>query len=164
LAPGDGPADEGLETPDGESDIYTINYDGSGPLEIRVDIPLEAYQNLYFDDELWIRDADYTVRSGSTILTIAETRLETVSNGSHIIRAEFLNQTVEIPFTLQKGVPLPSRSAPDPAADPADPPDPVEGNGATLMILAAALTLCAGAAAIILGLRAARSHSNAAGR
>jgi hypothetical protein len=82
--------------------VYTVNYSGTGPFEVRIDIPLEEYREMYLDGELWIRNVDYSVRSGSTVLTISEARLEAMEDGSHIIRADFARQSVEIPFILRK--------------------------------------------------------------
>jgi hypothetical protein len=82
--------------------LYTINFDGNGPFEVRVDIPLEEFRELYFDGEIWIQGADYDARSGSTILTIPEARLAKVADGSHTLRAVFDRQNVNIPFTLQR--------------------------------------------------------------
>jgi hypothetical protein len=90
----------GLAT-DGNGDFF-FDYDGSGPLEVRIDIPLEEFTDLYLDGELWARGTDYTVRSGSTILTIAAAQLEELSAGTHTLTASFRSQNVEISFTLNK--------------------------------------------------------------
>jgi hypothetical protein len=85
-----------------EASVYTVNYSGTGPFEVRIDIPLEEYREMYLDGELWVRNVDYSVRSGSTVLTISEARLEAMEDGSHIIRADFVRRSVEIPFVLRK--------------------------------------------------------------
>jgi hypothetical protein len=146
---------QGTAADGGYTGGYTVYYDGTGPLEIRIDIPIENYLDLYFDNERWVRDVDYAVRSGSTILTVSETRLSAVAEGSHIIRAEFLNASVDIPFTLDKAAaPLSPLPAPVPsvpaAAGPAGGDKPV-----IPMILAAIAAL--GAAAAALALKAFRS-------
>jgi hypothetical protein len=96
-----GETDGGAET-EAETELYTIHYDGTGPFEVRIDILLEEFREMRFDGALWTSGADYEVRSGSTVLTIPESRLEKVAEGRHVISAVFENQTVEIAFTLNK--------------------------------------------------------------
>jgi hypothetical protein len=79
---------------------YSLNYDGTGPLEVRVDIPLEEFRELYMDGELWIRETDYTARSGSTILTVSQARMERLEAGGHRLSAVFASQTVDFELTL----------------------------------------------------------------
>jgi hypothetical protein len=153
---GSTPSDTGADTR-----LYTIRFDGAGPFEVRIDIPLEEYQELYFDGELWIPGADYDARSGSTILTISEARLAKVADGSHAIRAVFSDQTVEIPFTLNR-----------PASASSDNPQTVSGSAklvaanaaqtgsarktlAPIILAAAAAVLAVGTAII----RRARVHA-----
>jgi hypothetical protein len=81
---------------------YTIDYDGTGPFIVRIDVPMETFREMYFDGAIWTPGTDYEVQSGSTILTIPETRLESVSEGSHKIRAVFESQSVQIEFIMQK--------------------------------------------------------------
>jgi hypothetical protein len=91
----------GLPT-DGNGRFY-FTLDGSGaPLELRIDIPLPEYENLYFDGALRSRGADYTVREGSTILTITAERLERCEAGLHTLSARFESETVDIVFELIK--------------------------------------------------------------
>jgi hypothetical protein len=92
--------------PNGEdgTGAYAIDYDGAGPFVVRIDIPMESFREMYFDGAIWAPGADYEVRSGSTILTIPEARLESVAEGSHRISAVFDDQTVDIDFILQKAV------------------------------------------------------------
>jgi hypothetical protein len=97
-----GDANDTENETDGSPEIYSIDYDGAGPFEIRIDIPMEEFRALYFDGALWTRGVDYDVRSGSTVLIIPETRLEKVPEDSHRISAVFENQTVNIDFVLQK--------------------------------------------------------------
>jgi hypothetical protein len=92
--------------PVGENGRFYFALDGSGaPLQIRIDIPLAQYQNLSFDGSSWVRGLDYSVRSGSTILTVTAERLENYNTGLHTLRAYFQEQTVEIPFDLIKTAP-----------------------------------------------------------
>jgi hypothetical protein len=69
-------------------------------LEVRIDIPIEEFRDVHMDGELWIRDADYTARSGSTILTISQARMERLEAGEHRLSAVFAGKTVEFKFTL----------------------------------------------------------------
>jgi hypothetical protein len=86
--------------------------DGSGtPLEVRIDILMEEFENLYFDGALWSAGNDYAVRSGSTILTVAADRLERYDAGIHTLSAHFLAETVEIAFELIKGGATPETTA-----------------------------------------------------
>jgi hypothetical protein len=155
-APGEGGA--AGETPVGGTGAYTIYYDGTGPLEVRIDIPLEEYQAMYFDGALWTPGVDYQVRSGSTILTIPDARLEAVADGSHIIRAAFARQSLDIPFTLDRADPINGiapAGVPGPAAPAIEPSLEPESNApfplyAMLAVLAAAV--------IILRRFKARSH------
>jgi hypothetical protein len=87
---------------DGNGRFY-FTLDGSGaPLELRIDIPLPEYENLYFDGAPWSRGADYAVREGSTILTITAERLERCEAGLHTLSARFESETVDIVFELIK--------------------------------------------------------------
>jgi hypothetical protein len=91
----------GLPT-DGNGRFY-FTLDGSGaPLELRIDIPLAEYENLYFDGALWFRGGDYAVREGSTILTVTAERLERCEAGLHTLSARFESETVDIVFELIK--------------------------------------------------------------
>jgi hypothetical protein len=166
-----GGADGGTSGEGGAAaDAYTVDYDGTGALEIRVDIPFEEYQDMYFDGELWIRGVDYDARSGSTVLTVPEARLETVADGAHMIRAVFARGNVDIPFVLDRGAPAgtdPPRTAPD-SADPANPAVTAEPAGAAAegggqlpalrILLAAAAVVTAGAVMIRRGRPPASSH------
>jgi hypothetical protein len=84
---------------DENGDFYFDTGDGV-PMELRIDLPFAEFEDLYADGALWRRDADYSARSGSTILTVAADRLEALSAGRHSLTAVFANQSVEIPFTL----------------------------------------------------------------
>lgn len=139
-APTAGPeAVSGLPTD--ESGNFFFNLDGSSaPMQIRIDIPLDEFDGLRVDGELWTQGEDYTVTSGSTILTIAAARLEQLAVGDHTIEAIFAGQTVEIAFALNK--PAATDSANAPAIS--DFPAAESGSGSTLPIaagIAAALLL-----------------------
>ncbi|MDR1321928.1 MAG: leucine-rich repeat protein [Gracilibacteraceae bacterium] len=107
--------------PEGGTGEYEISYDGSGPLEVRIDIPLEEFRELYCDEALWAPGADYAVRSGSTILTVPAERLAEMEGGRHVLSAVFAAQTVDIAFTLA-GTPESGTGMVVPPAIPAVPP------------------------------------------
>jgi hypothetical protein len=75
---------------------------GGEPMEVRIDIPLEDFEDLYVDGELWVLGADYTIRSGSTIIIVTAERLEQLADGAHAISAVFAGQTVDLSFNLSK--------------------------------------------------------------
>ena len=82
---------------------YYFVLDGSGaPFEISIDIAFEEFRELYMNGIFWVSGIDYTVRSGSTIITVSAERLEHMSMGYHTISAVFLNETVDIIFDLVK--------------------------------------------------------------
>jgi hypothetical protein len=136
-----------------------FNLDGSGtPMELRIDIPLEEYENLFFDNALWAVGEDYTLRSGSTVLTIGAGRLERVAAGLHTLRAEFTDETVEITFDLMKNAPPASKTGAgaaeeNPAGDKASVRPETENGGKFWPAAVAAALLCAGTAMITIGYR-----------
>ncbi|MDR0433753.1 MAG: leucine-rich repeat domain-containing protein, partial [Gracilibacteraceae bacterium] len=144
---GGGPAVSGL--PVDENGRFYFALDGSGaPLELRIDIPLEEFGELYFDGALWAVGPDYAVRSGSTVLTVAAGRLERYEAGIHSFTARFAATTVEISFTLVK-------SAVPPAARL---PATEENAGLPLPAAAAlALTFLAGGAIVFTRARKAKT-------
>jgi hypothetical protein len=74
---------------------FYFELDGSGrPFEVRIDIPLAEFQDLYFDGELWARDAEYEAREGSTVLTIAAEKLADFAYGMHEVAAHFTEDRV----------------------------------------------------------------------
>jgi hypothetical protein len=90
--------------PAGADGTLYFAWDGSAPLELRIDIALAEFEGMDFDGEPWTLGTDYDVRSGSTVLTVGAARLETVEAGMHTLRARFTAETVEIPFELRKPV------------------------------------------------------------
>jgi hypothetical protein len=135
---------------------YTIDYDGTGPFVVRIDIPMESFREMYFDGAIWTPGTDYEVRSGSTILTIPEARLESVAEGSHRISAVFDDQTVNIDFILQKAS---ANEALAPTAE-SSPITPVAIENSIPLVPMITLTLLAVTAAVI-GIRAFRQRKAA---
>jgi hypothetical protein len=119
-----------------ENGRFYFILDGSGtPFEVRIDLPLEAFQGLAFDGAPWA-PAQYGVRSGSTVLTVAAARLAQYPAGLHTLTASFAEETVDIVFDLRKpeeeneAAPAPSAgtlgpSAPAPVYE-TGPPAPLE--------------------------------------
>ena len=110
------PSFTGLDT-DADGDYFFLLDDSGTALVLRVDVPLSEFEKLYFDGELWSLGDDYTVRSGSTILTIEASRLETLAEGWHLIQAVFASSTLNVEFILNK---LPTTEQADGLAAPAD--------------------------------------------
>ena len=80
---------------------YYFDLDSSGkPLELVYDINFEDFDGLYINGILWTPGVDYTVRSGSTIITISAARLAQLGEGTHTLTAIFAGEPVEIVFSL----------------------------------------------------------------
>ena len=149
-----------LTGPDGK--MY-FNLDGSGnPMELRIDIPFNEFNDLYFDGALWTDGTDYLAREGSTILTITAAQLEKYDEGEHTLTAGFTNETVEITFLLNKptaaGLPAgqagapPSApsAAPAPVSAPSDITMPAQNSNFLPFIIAGIAVLVIAAAAILI--------------
>lgn len=80
-----------------ENGIYSYIWDND--IVITVNIPLGEFRKLYIDGQLC---NNYTVRSGSTIITIKAEYIESLEEGLHTIRVIFDNDVLEIAFDLQK--------------------------------------------------------------
>jgi hypothetical protein len=96
------PPPAAVAAPESGTGEYSLSYDGSGPLELRIDIPLAEFQALYCDGALWTPGADYEARSGSTILSVTEERLAALPGGRHVINAVFSGRAVEVAFTITR--------------------------------------------------------------
>jgi hypothetical protein len=73
-------------------------WDGSGAARVRVDADREKFVRLVLDDHV-VSTSGYTVTSGSTILTLSEDYLKTLSPGSYDFYAEFTDGSAG-PLTL----------------------------------------------------------------
>jgi hypothetical protein len=93
-------------TADESGRFYFVLDGGDQAMEIRIDLPLEEYEGLSFDGAPWVQELDYTVRSGSTILTVAAERLARYEAGTHTIEARFQSETVAVVFDLRKPAPV----------------------------------------------------------
>ncbi|MDR2109533.1 MAG: hypothetical protein LBP28_08785, partial [Coriobacteriales bacterium] len=75
-----------------------VTWDGSGVARVRVDADREKFVRLVLDDHV-VSTSGYTVTSGSTILTLSEDYLNTLSPGSYDFYAEFTDGSAG-PLTL----------------------------------------------------------------
>jgi hypothetical protein len=160
-AGGTGELLSGLERgADGE---WFFDFDGVTALEARIDKPVEQFEALRFDGEPWTRDADYTVRAGSTIIGISPEKLLGIAAGFHTVGADFSDgETVNIRFNLLR-TGAASLSTPEGVPESAD-GALAQGSGTDafparpMLIAGAVLVLVCGAlAAIALRRRAART-------
>jgi hypothetical protein len=137
-SPGDSPAPAPGETaeaaPGAVNAAYTLSYTGTGALEARIDIPLEEFRDVYMDGVLWIRDTDYTARSGSTVLSISQARMERLGAGGHRLSAVFAGETVSLEFTSDN-IPI-QDAGPDEGGSPIP---SAAGIGAVLVIALAVI-------------------------
>ena len=133
----------------GTDGSYYFDLDGSDkPLELVFDIPFEDFDGLYINGELWTPGVDYTVRSGSTIITISAARLAQLGEGSHTLCAIFAGEPVEIVFSLNipttpdtRAPLIPEVSLPNPLTEQPDP-------ASTFPVLLVALSIiCVGGGA-----------------
>ena len=73
------------------------NKDG---LTFKVDTDINEFKKVLVDGKE-LKDTDYDIKSGSTILTLKPSFLDTLSAGKHQIRLEFNNGTIEAYFTVK---------------------------------------------------------------
>ena len=82
----------------------TTIWRGLGSATWRIDAPRDHFLRLTKDGEV-IPWEKYTVLEGSTIITLKESYLRSLPNGSHTFRAEFINGFADIVFLVTGGVP-----------------------------------------------------------
>lgn len=76
-----------------------------------------------------VDQANYTVEAGSAIITLAAAYLETLSEGSHTLSAQFVDGSAQAPFSVQaEATPTP---APGPGEETVVPDTPDSGSKAT---------------------------------
>jgi len=115
----------------GTDGSYYFDLDGSGKsMELVFDIPFEDFDDLYINGKKWTLGVDYSVRSGSTIITISAARLAQLGEGTHTISVIFAGEPADIVFSLntpaapdirvplipEVTLPVPSAEQPDPAS------------------------------------------------
>ena len=69
-------------------------------LIFKVDTNIKEFKKVLVDGKE-LKDTDYDIKSGSTILTLKPSFLDTLSVGKHQIRLEFNNGTIETYFTVK---------------------------------------------------------------
>jgi hypothetical protein len=142
------------DAPDnGIAEDFSATYSGFGAFEARIDIPLDEFRELYLDGELWNFSEDYTVRSGSTILSVAEERMSKIGNGDHTFFAVFANQTVKIALTLEisalaGGTAVESVTMPVAVVDPSA-SAPISDNALPIIIIVAVGVVMVGTICLI---------------
>ncbi|MDR2108402.1 MAG: FIVAR domain-containing protein [Coriobacteriales bacterium] len=123
-------------------------WSGTGPLSARINADVEYFSQLKLNGSP-VAATNYTVTSGSTVLTLHEDYLKGLPAGTYSLVAEFSNGT-SAPMTL-KVAEVPPGPAPTPTPTPA-PPDNGGGSGTVPMtgdspLWAAALVAVLAAAA-----------------
>lgn len=69
-------------------------------LTFKVDTDINEFKKVLVDGKE-LKDTDYDIKSGSTIVTLKSSFLDTLSAGKHQIRLEFNNGTIEAYFTVK---------------------------------------------------------------
>ena len=82
---------------DGITDDYVLA-DG-GDLTFRIDADIDTFQRLLVDGEE-VSSEQYSVKSGSTIITIKESFMKTLDAGQHKVRSEFDEGFAEVKFNI----------------------------------------------------------------
>ena len=83
----------------GANSVYKSGNMGTG--SIVCSGPLEELTGIYVDGKL-VSPSNYTLKSGSTILTLKEAYLKSLSAGTHLITFEYGATTVQTNFQVQK--------------------------------------------------------------
>lgn len=96
------------------------------------DASFEHFEGLYIGDAELRKDIDYTVRKGSTVLTVLPAALDGLDTGSHTLTARFTNGEASTQITVLA-----------PENDDPTPPQPRDGSHTVLWILL--MTISAGA-------------------
>lgn len=82
----------------GENGSYNAD---SGDYVVRIDCDYTKFVDLYIDGKLIDKD-NYTVKSGSTIITLKADYIKTLSVGKHTIRANFTDGYAETNVTINE--------------------------------------------------------------
>ena len=82
---------------DGITDDYVLA-DG-GDLTFRIDADIDTFQRLLVDGGE-VSSEQYSVKSGSTIITIKESFMQTLDAGQHTVRSEFDEGFAEVKFNI----------------------------------------------------------------
>ncbi len=118
------PEDDGTIVSDGTADS-TFTLKGAG----EVDNSFENFEYVAVDGTKLTRDVEYTVSKGSTIITLKDSYLKTLSAGDHVILINFSDGSTIVNLTV---------NAPANAANV-----PATGEGQTTMMLGTVLVISA---------------------
>ena len=91
------------EVKEGENLEYTINKDESATFRIDADYSLFETDGKVFVDDVLVNKDNYVSKTGSTIITLAKSYMDTLSTGTHTLKVTFNNGgTSETTFTVAK--------------------------------------------------------------
>lgn len=96
-------------------------FNGTKGVTVSFAIPMNEFRGIEYNGKVLVKDKDYTVVSGSTIITFTKAFLDTVKADMNGIKAMFRNDTVE--FSIRYVGQLPT-------TPPANPVPPVTDNAA----------------------------------
>ena len=86
--------------------------DSSGNATAKIDAPFEKFVRL-LNNGVVINPSNYTVTDGSTIITFNAIYLETLSAGTHNIRAEFTDGYADLTLSIKETADIPDGDTPD---------------------------------------------------
>ena len=86
--------------------------DSSGNATAKIDAPFEKFVRL-LNNGVVINPSNYTVTDGSTIITFKAIYLETLSAGTHNIRAEFTDGYADLTLSIEETADIPDGDTPD---------------------------------------------------
>jgi LPXTG-motif cell wall-anchored protein len=119
-----------------------VPWKGSGPATARIDADLEKFVRLTLNGQV-VDPAHYTLASGSTIITLSEAYLKTLSNGTHVFTAEFTDGTATLPLVVDLSTPGTDSNTLPKTGD----------SGASLVLLAVLALATAGGGLLLLARR-----------
>jgi LPXTG-motif cell wall-anchored protein len=94
-------------------------FTGTGTVSTTIDAPVEKFSKVYVDGKL-LPSSNYVITSGSTVITLNESYLKILENGTYDVEVEFVSGAkVSVPLTVDV------KTITDPI-DPVDPIDPID--------------------------------------
>lgn len=88
---------------EGEQSVVIRNAEEDAVAEFRSSAPLETFLRVEVDDVVLSQGRDYTVRSGSTIVTLSPTFIMSLSEGAHRISVVSTGGTASAGFSVIEG-------------------------------------------------------------
>ncbi len=95
------PATQGTVYPVLEGGGQTLSADAT-ELAFRIDAPISKFVHAWIDKTRLLKDLDYTLREGSTIITLKESALRELADGTHTLTLEFEDGYAQIEFLVDK--------------------------------------------------------------